>query len=118
MPKPICSISRTGTKTWRINGVRHREDGPALECASGTKIWYHNGKYHRIDGPAYEFADGCRYWYHFGVCHREDGPAIEYADGHKEWVYHGRAYSTIDEFCTALQMTEEEKTIFLLKWAI
>ena len=52
-----------GSKSWWLNGKRHREDGPAIEWADGTKFWYLNGKYHREDGPAMEFADGDKSWY-------------------------------------------------------
>jgi hypothetical protein len=30
---------------WRLNGQRHREDGPAIEWADGTKSWYLNGNW-------------------------------------------------------------------------
>ena len=29
---------------WFLNGLLHREDGPAYVGASGTNIWYLNGK--------------------------------------------------------------------------
>lgn len=32
-----------GTKEWYMNGMRHREDGPAIEHSDGTKFWYVNG---------------------------------------------------------------------------
>jgi len=35
------------TKHWLLNGVQHREDGPAIEFYNGTKKWYKNGKRHR-----------------------------------------------------------------------
>jgi len=37
-------IYKNGTKYWYLNGKRHREDGPAVECANGTKYWWLNGK--------------------------------------------------------------------------
>ena len=37
----VCS---SGTKKWLLNGVLHREDGPAVEYADGSKGWYLNGK--------------------------------------------------------------------------
>ena len=74
-----------GNKSWYLNGKRHREDGPAVECADGDKFWYLNGKLHREDGPAVEYANGYKYWYLNGKLHREDGPAIEYANGDKYW---------------------------------
>ena len=33
-----------GTKEWYLNGKRHREDGPAIECSNGVKFWYVNNK--------------------------------------------------------------------------
>jgi hypothetical protein len=53
----------SGSKFWYLNGKCHREDGPAIECASGSKFWYLNGKCHREDGPAIECASGNKYWY-------------------------------------------------------
>ena len=50
--KPTCIIESNGTKRWCLNGVYHREDGPAYEGFTGTKSWWFNGKRHRVDGPA------------------------------------------------------------------
>ena len=69
-----------------LNGVLHREDGPAIEYANGTKHWYLNGKKHRKDGPASENYDGDKRWFLNGFYHRIDGPAIIYANGEKEWI--------------------------------
>lgn len=33
-----------GFKAWFLNGVHHREDGPAVEYSSGAKSWYLNGE--------------------------------------------------------------------------
>jgi len=52
---------------WYLNGVPHREDGPAVEYANGTKSWWLNGELHREDGPAIERADGYKAWYLNGV---------------------------------------------------
>lgn len=49
---------QNGTERWYLNGVRHREGGPAITWASGTTIWYLNGECHRMDGPAVEFISG------------------------------------------------------------
>jgi len=56
-------IDRYGNKEWRVNGLYHREDGPAVVDAAGTKAWYVDGKRHRVDGPAIEWADGKKSWY-------------------------------------------------------
>jgi hypothetical protein len=35
------------------NGVRHREDGPAVIFKkTDRKVWFHKGLIHRVDGPA------------------------------------------------------------------
>ena len=61
--EPIYEVSFNGTQCWRLNGRRHRLDGPALEITTGTKIWYKNGKRHREDGPAIEYTDGEKRWF-------------------------------------------------------
>ena len=33
-----------GSKSWWLNGKRHREDGPAIEYADGNKFWCLNGE--------------------------------------------------------------------------
>jgi len=52
-----------GTKSWFLNGKRHREDGPAIERFNGDKEWYLNGNLHREDGPAIEHANGTKEWW-------------------------------------------------------
>jgi hypothetical protein len=52
-----------GYKAWYLNGILHREDGPAIEVANGDKSWYLNGKIHREDGPAIEWANGDKSWW-------------------------------------------------------
>ena len=63
MTGSICKIDPDGSKHWYLNGLRHREDGPAIEYTDGTKYWYLNGKRHREDGPAIDHADGNKKWY-------------------------------------------------------
>ena len=69
-------VYKDGSKSWWLNGNRHREDGPAIEWANGYKEWYFNGNRHREDGPAIECADGTKEWWLNGELHREDGPAL------------------------------------------
>ena len=64
--QPQCEVDANGTKGWWLNGLLHREDGPACEYASGDKYWYLNGNRHREDGPAIEWADGSKQWYLHG----------------------------------------------------
>ena len=75
---------------WRLDGVLHREGGPAIEYTNGHKSWFKNGQRHRTDGPAVEQVNGTKFWYQDGQLHREDGPAFERADGHKEWYLNGK----------------------------
>lgn len=52
-----CSIKYT------VNGVLHRENGPAVVYPDGASFWFMWGKCHRTDGPAEIEADGTeRYW--------------------------------------------------------
>ena len=82
-----------GARYWYRNGLRHREDGPAVERPNGTKFWFRNGLRHREDGPAVEYPDGSKYWYRNGQLHREDGPAIEFPDGDEEhWLNGERVF--------------------------
>lgn len=37
-------IVHNGNKFYRLNGERHRLDGPAIEYASGYKEWFVDGK--------------------------------------------------------------------------
>ena len=64
--KPKCKIYPSGNKEWYLNGLAHREDGPAVEFINGDKAWYLNGFLHREDGPAREFVNGDKIWYLHG----------------------------------------------------
>ena len=54
----VIKVYTNGDKYWYLNGISHREDGPAIELSNGSKFWYLNSKFHREDGPAIESADG------------------------------------------------------------
>jgi len=36
-------VYKNSSKTWSLNDLLHREDGPAIECADGGKSWWLNG---------------------------------------------------------------------------
>jgi len=55
-----------------LNGMRHRENGPAAEHKDGHKYWWLNGKRHRIDGPAVEIITGEKKWFLFGKEYTEE----------------------------------------------
>ena len=91
--QPEMKVYPNGTKNWRLNGILHRTDGPAIEWADGSKEWHLNGELHRTDGPAVEEADGRKEWWLNDKLHRTDGPAIERADGSKVWRLDGKFVS-------------------------
>jgi hypothetical protein len=88
--KPIVKnfIYPDGSQLWQLNGLRHREDGPAIIFPNGKKEWYLNGERHREDGPAI-ICDDYQAWYLNGKRHRTDGPALIYANGSKYWYLNG-----------------------------
>ena len=51
-----------------------------------------DGMFHREDGPALTTTYGVKQWFIHGVLHREDGPAIEWDNGSKEWWLNGVQY--------------------------
>jgi hypothetical protein len=55
-----------------MNGVLHRENGPAVLLISGTKQWYQYGRMHRADGPAHERFTGRLSWYINGVQYTQE----------------------------------------------
>lgn len=81
-----------GYTEWIMNGLRHRENGPALESSLGGSSWYRLGDLHRSDGPAIQKDDGTLEWFVYGQRHRVDGPAIEWSGGDKEWFIEGQRH--------------------------
>lgn len=80
---------KDGHVFWTLNGVLHRDDGPAVILANVREEWYQHGLRHRDDGPAVIEHDECQLWYRNGHVHRDDGPAIIYKDGSKVWYQNG-----------------------------
>ena len=78
-------VHPNGSQEWRLNGLKHRLDGPAFIDSDGYQKWYQNGLCHRVDGPAVIWADGTEFWLQNGKFHRLDGPAIIDADGGQTW---------------------------------
>ncbi len=75
---------------YTVEGKLHREEGPAIDWLNvGTKSWWLNGDRHRSDGPSIECTNGYKAWWVHGSRHRVDGPAVIYTDGHKEWWLNG-----------------------------
>lgn len=60
-------VFATATETtYYLQGLRHREDGPAYISAQGDEQWYLNGIRHRADGPAIITRNGAEVWYRGG----------------------------------------------------
>ena len=76
---------------YNLNGLLHREDGPAIEHKDGTKEYFINGKRHRQDGPAVIDFDGNEMYWVNGLLHREGGPAINKRDT-KEYYVNGKRH--------------------------
>lgn len=74
---------------WWLDGVVHRDDGPAIIFKDGTRVWYQHGKIHRENGPAIEHPDGGTEWSQNNRLHRTDGPAVEYPTGLRYWFVNG-----------------------------
>src|ERR1700691_1776812 len=52
-----------GDTGYYLNGILHREDGPAFIYPNGNAYYYINGFYHREDGPAVIHPNGNMYYY-------------------------------------------------------
>ena len=88
--KPKMIISSEGAQLWKLDGLLHREDGPAVIWPDGGQEWWLNGN-----------------------LHREDGPAVIEPDGTQEWWANSIKYSNIDEWATAIGIDPE--TVLVLK---
>jgi len=107
--KYYVTVDDAGTTRWykdAEHSIRHRENGPAVECADGTRRWYQEGVLHRTDGPAVEYTDVRKEWWQNGQLHRTDGAAIEWSDGSKVWYINDKAM-TEAEFLAATQPVVE-----------
>ena len=72
-----------------VDGVVHREDGPAVIDYHESQFYYQNGKCHREDGPAIIWSNGSEDYIQNGKFHREDGPARIFSSGAKEYWVNG-----------------------------
>lgn len=103
-PNSICPdlkkrskfVNKQGNKYWYFDGLLHREDGPAIECADGRQEYWVKGRCHREGGPAIEYIneykESYKAWYKNGKLHREDGPAVQWTKKdteYREWWLNG-----------------------------
>lgn len=90
-----------GDTEYFLNGLIHRDDGPAFIGSDGYKEWYRHGVLHNENGPAIEYPDGSYKYYYEGKLHCLDGPAVKYNCGTFEWYVEGEI--------THIQSPNEEK---------
>lgn len=89
-----------GTVSHYVDGLLHREDGPAIERSAGSEEWYIRGKRHRADGPAFISVSGIEIWYFEDKLHREDGPAYTWVDGSQAFYFNGKQITVVEFFRT------------------
>ena len=98
----VSIIETNDKKEYYLNGLLHREDGPAVEHKNGDYDWYLHGKKHREDGPATFYSYGITIWYQNDKMHREGGPAYIHKDYNgryiKEFYLRGKLYC-IEKAC-------------------
>ncbi len=68
----ITLSKETEVYEWWKNGVRHREDGPAVEYPNGEEEWWLNGKRHRDDGPAVIYSIWVKFWWLNGYSYSQE----------------------------------------------
>jgi hypothetical protein len=114
MTTSVMQVGRNGTSTWRVAGVLHRTDGPAIEHANGAYEWWENGVRHRDGGPAVKETTGNLYWYQRGELHRTGGPACDGCKLPSFWV-RGTRVGDIDDaaLLTSLSPEDVEKVLML-----
>lgn len=99
-------------EAWALNGLYHREDGPAIIWDNGEVCWKRRGVIHREDGPAIIHRDGAETWYFDNQVHREDGPAVTTSDKIEKYFIHGRQYSKEDHKLLMKLKAEEATCLF------
>lgn len=79
---------------WKVDGVTHREGGPAVETARGES-WYQNGRLHCDDGPAIREKNGAWKFFKEGKLHRDGAePAVFTKEGVYKYYVDGKLHNT------------------------
>jgi antitoxin component YwqK of YwqJK toxin-antitoxin module len=112
---------------FNIDGVLHREDGPAVSEYSMSGVldeetYYKKGEKHRLDGPAWIlYKDGGSVsretYFREGMCHREDGPArIFYNKDSPFYVEFWLDDKEMDFWEFYDKVSEESQKVLLKNW--
>ena len=120
MVKPVAGkkvlLDIKGIKRHYLDGLLHREDGPALVYPDGKMIWYKYGSKHRTDGPAIINPFGPNEWYQNDTRYREDGPTVVHLDNKVEWWLGNTKFVHFLDWCRAMKKTKEEIVILKLQY--
>jgi len=83
-------------KEWWFYGLKHRENGPAIEYEDGSEEWWFYGLRHRKNKPAvilkeegFNITTLTEEWWFYGKLHRDNGPAVSKSDGTQEYWFYG-----------------------------
>lgn len=105
LPALICNA---GQKEWYKNGLRHRDNGPAV-ISTTQESYYKYGSRHRDDNlPAttnYTLLKNgdkkieSEEYFVEGLRHRDDGPAIQWSSGSYQYYKHGRLHNENGPAC-------------------
>lgn len=83
-----------GTVVWEMDGVNHREDGPAIIMADG-ETWCLYGEFHRLDGPAVIWTDNSE---------------------PNEWWVQGESITSYEHLQAVTDCSDEDIIAMKLKW--
>jgi len=118
---PIVRYNLDGTKEFLLEGLRHRDGGPAVVRLDGRTEWFCHGMRHRDGGPAVTNPNGLtdttaeEEWYKYDKYHREGGPAVTTQDGTHEWYLDGVNY-TEESYNVRLKRLREIRFHYFHKW--
>jgi hypothetical protein len=88
----VRTVLPNGDIEWRLDGLYHNDNGPAVIGSDGTLQWWLNGDLHRNGAPAFISDSGTKVWFVRGKRHRVGGPAFIYANGTQVWFINDKMY--------------------------
>ena len=86
-----------GDKTWFLNNIYHRANGPAIVWSNTVNCFWYGEKVTEFElmmlaaQPTAQLLisyDGSKFWFLDYQNHRDNGPAVVWADGHCEWYWY------------------------------
>lgn len=80
----------------------------------GYQDWYVDGLHHRDGGPAIIDPDGTETWIQHGQMHREDGPAF-IQNGYVEFYLKDKQMP-LDKWLEVLDISKAEKVLLKMQW--